>query len=77
MIIQTKVSRADAQSKAKVTVSELNLRKAAKRLLGVALVSPEVSYIQRELGAKATQEDLDAKVVAVRKMPWASIVLPE
>ena len=63
------------RSKPKVTVSELNLRKAATRLLGGALVSTEVSYIQRELGTKATQEELDAKVLAVRKMPWASIVL--
>jgi len=65
------------RSKPKVTVSELNLRKAATRLLGGALVSTEVSYIQWELGTKATQEELDAKVLAVRKMPWASIVVPE
>ena len=60
--------------KARVAVSELNLRKAAARLLGSNLVSPEVFYIQRELGASATQEDLDAKVLAVRAMPWSSIV---
>ena len=78
MIIRTKVPAGDAKSKSsKVAVSELNLRKAATRLLGGSLVCTEVSYIQRELGAKATQEDLDAKVVAVRKMPWASIVVPE
>jgi hypothetical protein len=63
--------------KVKVRVSELNLRKAAARLLTTKLVSTEVSYIQRELGTSATQEDLDAKVVAVRRMPWASIVGPE
>jgi K+/H+ antiporter YhaU regulatory subunit KhtT len=58
-------------------VSETNLRKAASRLLGQSLVSTEVQYIQRTLGASATQEKLDATVVAVRKMPWASIVEPE
>jgi hypothetical protein len=63
--------------KAKVRVSELNLRKAAARLLTTKLVSTEVSYIQRSLGTSATQDDLDAKVIAVRRMPWASIVEPE
>jgi hypothetical protein len=63
--------------KSKVPVSELNLRKAAARLLTTKLVSPEIYYIQRELGSTATQEDLDAKVVAVRAMPWASIVVPD
>jgi hypothetical protein len=63
--------------KSKVPVSELNLRKAAARLLTTKLVSPEIFYIQRELGSTATQEDLDAKVVAVRAMPWASIVVPD
>ncbi|HEY2092272.1 MAG TPA: hypothetical protein VGJ81_10300 [Thermoanaerobaculia bacterium] len=79
MIIQTKVpGSSDASAKtARVAVSELNLRKAAKRLLASALVSPEVAYIQRELGARATQQELDAKILAVRKMPWASIVLPD
>jgi len=62
---------------AKVPVSELNLRKAAARLLTSKLVSTEVVYIQRTLGASATQEDLDAKVLAVRKMPWSSIVVPD
>jgi K+/H+ antiporter YhaU regulatory subunit KhtT len=58
-------------------VSETNLRKAAIRLLGQKLVSSEVQYIQRTLGATATQQELDATVVAVRKMPWASIVIGE
>lgn len=61
----------------RVAVSETNLKKAAARLLTSALVSPEVSFIQRELGTFATQEDLDAKVLAVRKMPWASIMIPD
>jgi hypothetical protein len=77
MIIQTKIPRGSGKSKTRIPVSELNLRRAAKRLIGSALVSTEVSYIQRELGASATQEDLDAKVIAVRKMPWTSIVAPE
>ena len=77
MIIRTKVTAVDAKSSARVAVSELNLRRAAKRLLGGTLVCTEVSYIQRELGTKSTQEELDAKVLAVRKMPWASIVIPE
>ena len=76
MIIQTKVSSGEARI-ARVSVSELNVRKAAKRLLGSMLVSTEVAYVQRALGAKATQRDLDAKILAVRKMPWASIVIPD
>lgn len=62
---------------AKVAVSETNLRKAAARLLPTKLVSPEVAYIQRELGTSATQEAVDASVLAVRKMPWSSIVIPD
>ncbi|HEY6140800.1 MAG TPA: hypothetical protein VI670_23855 [Thermoanaerobaculia bacterium] len=77
MITQTKIAVAKPKSKTRVPVSELNLRKTAQRLLGGTLVCTEVSYIQRELGASATQEELDAKVVGVRKMPWASIVLPD
>lgn len=60
--------------KTKVAVSELNLRKAATRLLTSGLVSTEVAYIQRVLGTSATQEDVDAKVIAVRSLPWASII---
>lgn len=63
--------------KTKIAVSELNLRKAATRLLTSGLVSTEVAYIQRVLGTSATQEDVDAKVVAVRALPWASIVAPD
>ena len=61
----------------KITVSELNIRKAADRLLGAKLVSTEISYVQRSLGNSATQDEVDAKVVAVRSMPWASIVEAE
>ena len=60
-----------------IPVTESNLSKAAMRLLGQRLVSPEVQYIQRALGASATQEELDANVLAVRKMPWAKLVVPE
>ena len=52
-------------------------RSTASRLLAHKLVSTEVAYIQRELGASATQEALDAKVLAVRSMPWSSIVLAD
>ena len=61
----------------RVAVSEPNLRKAAARLLTSGLVSTEMAYIQRILGSTATQDELDTKVVAVRSLPWASIVEPE
>lgn len=61
-------------SKAKVPVTASNMRKAAARLLGSPLVSVEMSFVQRELGAHATQEAIDAKVIAVRGLPWANIV---
>jgi len=62
---------------AKVAVSEANVSKAALRLLHQRLVSTEVAYIQRTLGATASQTDLDAQITAVRKLPWASIVLAD
>lgn len=61
----------------KVSVSDANIAKAALRLLSQRLVSTEIQYIQRTLGASATHQELDAKVLAVRKMPWADIALPE
>jgi len=61
----------------KIAVSESNVGKAALRLLSQRLVSTEVSYVQRVLGATASQADLDAQVMAVRKLPWASIVVPD
>lgn len=60
-----------------VRVTEINLRKAAARLLKSPLVSPEIFYIQRNLGASASQDVLDAQVLAVRAMPWSSIVIPD
>ena len=61
----------------KIKVTDANIRKAAARLLATSLVSPEMSYVRRELGTSVTQEELDAKVVAVRALPWTSIVLPD
>jgi hypothetical protein len=61
----------------KIAVSELNLRKAASRLLRSKLVSTEIDYLRKELGASATQEEVDAKILAVRAMPWASIAPSE
>lgn len=61
----------------KIPVTEANVRKAASRLLTSKLVSTEIAYVQRVLGTSATQDALDAKVVAVRSMPWSSIVVPE
>lgn len=61
----------------KVSVSELNVRKAATRILAVKLVSTEIAYVQRVLGNTATQEELDERVRAVRSMPWSAIALPE
>lgn len=62
---------------AKVSVSEANVGKAAMRLLSQRLVSTEVSYVQRVLGNTASQADIDAQILAVRKMPWSSIVVPD
>jgi hypothetical protein len=72
-----KTTVAPVRKPSKVTVSELNVRKAATRLLTAKLVSTEIAYIQRVLGASATQDDIDAKVLAVRTMPWSSIALAD
>ena len=59
-----------------ITVSERNLQNAAIRLLPKhnKLVSPEVDYLRRVLGDRATQNDIDEKILAVRKLPWSEIV---
>lgn len=62
---------------AKVAVTEGNVAKAAMRLLSQRLVSTEISYVQRTLGATASQTDIDAQVLAVRKLPWTSIVVAD
>jgi hypothetical protein len=61
----------------KIAVTEANVRKAAARLMTSKLVSTEIAYVQRVLGNSATQDALDAKVLAVRAMPWSSIVVPD
>jgi hypothetical protein len=61
----------------KMPVSANNIAKAASRVLSHRLVSAEVDYIQRTLGASSTEQEIDAAVIAVRKLPWSSIVLPE
>jgi hypothetical protein len=61
----------------KMPVSATNIAKAAARLLTQRLVSTEIDYIQRTLGASSTQQQIDANVLAVRRMPWASIVVPD
>ena len=59
-----------------VSVSERNLQTAAVRLLPKhnRLVSSEVEYLRRVLGDKATQGDIDEKVMLVRRLPWSEIV---
>jgi len=58
-----------------ITVSERNLQSAAQRLLPKhnRLVSSEVDYLRRVLGDKATQHEIDEKVMLVRKLPWSEI----
>ncbi len=68
-VVKVKVSR--------VPVSELNVVKTAARLMTTKLVSTEIAYVQRVLGASATQAQLDEKVLAVRRMPWSSIAIPD
>lgn len=61
-----------------LSVSPLNLRKTAMRVLkGQSLVSPEIDYIIRTLGGRATQQEIDAAVLQVRSMPWGSIYRDE
>ena len=59
-----------------ITVSERNLQNAAVRLLPKhnRLVSTEVEYLRRVLGERATQIEIDEKVVLVRQLPWREIV---
>jgi hypothetical protein len=58
-----------------ISVSERNLQSAAQRLLPKhnKLVSSEVDYLRRVLGDKASQHDIDEKVLLVRKLPWSEI----
>ena len=59
-----------------ITVSERNLQNTAIRLLPKhnKLVSSEVDYLRRVLGEKATQIEIEEKILLVRKLPWSEIV---
>jgi hypothetical protein len=70
---KTRATTTRSDDTKKVPVSEGNIRKAAQRLLQQNLVSTEIQYVQRVLGASATQQDIDKNVIAVRGMVWASI----
>ena len=61
----------------RLSVTDLNLRKASLRLLGQTLVSTEMHYVQRTLGPSATQQQIDEHVLAVRRLPWTSIVVAD
>lgn len=67
------VKAAKAVKAAKIAITENNISKAAMRILGQRLVSPETAFVREKLGATATQQQLDDSIVAVRKMPWAKI----
>lgn len=75
--VKVATAKVAAVKVARVPVSELNVVKTAARLMTTKLVSTEISYVQRVLGASATQQQLDEKVLAVRRMPWSSIALPD
>jgi len=60
---------------AKVPVNDSNLKKAAIRLLGQRLVSNESLYIRSKLAPSVTQQEMDDSVLAVRKLPWATIAI--
>ena len=56
-------------------VSEKSIKSSAARVTAQgSLVSAEIMFVQRQLGRSATQEEIDASVVAVRKMKWADIM---
>lgn len=65
------------QASRRISVTETNLRKTASRVLSTRLVSPEIEYLQRQMGSTATQEEMDAKVLAVRALPWSAIAPPD
>jgi hypothetical protein len=68
---------AKVKASPRLRVTDLNLRKASERLLGHTLVSTEMQYVQRVLGPSATQQEIDDNVVAVRRLPWASIAVAD
>jgi K+/H+ antiporter YhaU regulatory subunit KhtT len=73
----TKTKAVKAVKEKKLPVSAANITKAASRLLTQRLVSTEIDYVQRTLGNSSSQQQIDATVLAVRKLPWSSIVIPE
>lgn len=70
-------STRDTKDTKKIAITETILQKAATRLLSVKLVSTEIAYVQRVLGNSATQDALDAQVMAVRSLPWSKLVIPD
>ena len=72
-----KIAVTKAPREARIPVTDANIAKAAMRLLSQRLVSTEILYVQRTLGNSASQNELDSQILAVRKLPWASIVAPE
>ena len=72
IFMDEKIKRVSKQ----VSVSERNLQSAAVRLFpkNNKLVSSEVEYLRRVLGDRATQDQIDEKVLAVRKLSWREIV---
>jgi hypothetical protein len=75
-VVAISMSEKATKASKTVTVSERNLQSAALRLLPKhnKLVSPEVDYLRRVLGERATQQQIDEKVLQVRKLPWSEIV---
>jgi hypothetical protein len=75
-VVAISMSEKATKNSKTVTVSERNLQSAALRLLPKhnKLVSPEVDYLRRVLGDRATQQQIDEKVLQVRKLPWSEIV---
>ena len=61
----------------RMPVSATNINKAATRLLPQRLVSTEIDYILRTMKSTSTQDEIDASVIGVRKLPWSSIVVAE
>jgi hypothetical protein len=72
VIMDDKAKRVPKQ----ISVSERNLQNAAVRLLPKQnrLVSSEVDYLRRVLGERATQAQIDEKVLLVRQLPWREIL---
>lgn len=69
----TKAAKTKVVRERRIPTSSSNISKAAVRLLSQNLVTAEVEYVQRSLGASATHSALDAQIVAVRRLPWSTI----